>query len=188
MQSRATTVEQYLAELPEERREAIAAVRKVILANLDREYAEGMQYGMIGYCVPHKVFPPGYHCDPRQPLPFAALASQKNHMALYLMCACGEEGSARFREEWAKTGKRLDMGKSCIRFRKIDDLALEVIAGTIRRMPARAWVEFCQKAIDNRTPVPREEIRAKVAKRKAAAAKASSAKKAAPRRTPSRRG
>ncbi len=77
MQSKATTVKQYLAELPADRRAAIEAVRATILKNLDKDFAEGMQYGMIGYYVPHSVFPAGYHCDPRQPLPYAGLASQK---------------------------------------------------------------------------------------------------------------
>jgi hypothetical protein len=118
MQSKATTVAQYLAELPQDRRAAIEAVRKVILDNLDKDYEEGMQYGMIGYYVPQRVYPAGYHCDPKQPLTFAALASQKNHMALYMMCvyASGEH-SEWFKRSWAKTGKKLDMGKSCVRFR-----------------------------------------------------------------------
>src|SRR5712692_7177253 len=125
MQSKAATVEQYLSELPPERRAAIEAVRKVILTNLDDHYEEGMQYGMIGYYVPHRVFPAGYHCDPKQPLTFAGLASQKNHMSLYLMCVYGHEPSAVwFRAAWAKTGKKLDMGKSCVRFKKVEDLAL----------------------------------------------------------------
>src|SRR6476620_3732952 len=85
MQSRATTVAQYLKELPADRREIIAKVREVILANLDEDFEEGMQYGMIGYHVPHRLYPAGYHCDPKQPLPYAGLASQKNYFALYLM-------------------------------------------------------------------------------------------------------
>src|SRR5438445_13872985 len=112
MQSKATNVAQYLSGLPVERRAALEAVRKVLLANLDKDYEEGMQYGMIGYYVPHRVFPAGYDCDPRQPLPFAGLASQKNQMSLYVMCAYGEGPLAEwFREAWAKTGKKLDMGK-----------------------------------------------------------------------------
>ena len=76
-----------------------------------------MQYGMIAYSVPHSVFPAGYHCDPSQPLMFAALASQKNHMVVYLMCVYGDEECERwFRESWAKSGKKLDMGKACVRF------------------------------------------------------------------------
>jgi Domain of unknown function (DU1801) len=147
MTSKAITVEQYLAELPEDRRKAIEAVRKVILKNLDGDFEEGMQYGMIGYYVPHRVYPAGYHCDPKQPLPFANLGSQKNHMALYLMCIYGESALSRwFREAWAKTGKKLDMGKACVRFKKVDDLALDVIAEAIKRMPARKYIEHCEAA------------------------------------------
>src|SRR5262245_42701874 len=114
---KAATVEEYLSGLAEDRREVLEAVRRVILANLDKDYEEGMQYGMIGYYVPHRVYPAGYHCDPKQPLPFAGLASQKNHMSLYLMCVYGEsELSHWFRAAWARTGKKLDMGKSCVRF------------------------------------------------------------------------
>jgi hypothetical protein len=93
---------------------------------------------MIGYFVPHRVYPAGYHCDPKQPPPFAGLASHKNYMSLYLMCVYGDTAhSDWFQKAWAKTGKKLDMGKSCIRFKKVDDLALDVIAEAIRRVPAR---------------------------------------------------
>ena len=129
MQSKATTVKDYLASLPEDRRAAISAVRDVIRRNLGPGYEEGMQYGMIGYYVPHKVYPAGYHCDPRQPLPFAGLASQKQHMSMYLMgvyCGCvdGKDSDrARwFREAWVKAGKKLDMGKACVRFKKLEDV------------------------------------------------------------------
>lgn len=143
MQSRATTVQQYLAELPADRRAALECVRAVILKNLDSAYEEGMQYGMIGYYVPHRVYPPGYHCDPRQPLPFACLALQKNYMSVYLGCIYGpSEDEARFRAAWAKTGRKLDMGKTCIRFRKVEDLALDVIGEAIRRVPARKFIEY----------------------------------------------
>lgn len=146
MQSKAATVEQYLKSLPADRREAISAVREVILKNLDRDYEEVMQYGMIGYCVPHRVWPAGYHCDPEQPLCFAGLASQKNHMAVYLMCVYGsKEHEKWFRDAWAKTGKKLDMGKSCIRFKKLDDIALDVIGETIRRVPAKKYLENYQR-------------------------------------------
>lgn len=141
MQSKAKTVKEYLAGLPEDRRKAIEAVRKVIRKNLDKGYEEGMQYGMIGYYVPHKVYPPGYHCDPKQPLPFAGLASQKNHMAVYLMCSYGNpEQKEWFRKEWAKTGKKLDMGAACVRFKKLDDLALEVIGQAVARVPAKKYI------------------------------------------------
>ncbi len=142
MQSKATTVQQYLAELPSDRRAALEKVRSVILKNLDKSgYAEGVQYGMIGYFVPHSVFPAGYHCDPKQPLPFVALASQKNYMSLYMMATYGsEEQREWFTEAWAKTGKKLDMGKSCIRFNKVEDLALEVIGEAIKRVPAKRYI------------------------------------------------
>jgi hypothetical protein len=147
MSNKPTTVAEYLSGLPEDRRKAIEAVRQVILENLDKEYEEGIQYGMIGYYVPHRVYPAGYHCDPRQPLPFAGLASQKNHMSLYLMCVYGDTGHAqRFREAWAKTGKKLDMGKSCVRFKRVDDLALDVIAEAIKGVPARKYIEYCEAA------------------------------------------
>ena len=143
MQSSAKTVKDYLASLPADRREAIQAVRQTILDNLDPTYEEGMQYGMIGYYVPHAVYPPGYHCDPRQPLPFVCLASQKNYMSLYMGCVYGDSELAKwFRAEWAKTGKKLDMGKSCIRFKKLDDLPLAVIGGAIARMPVKKLIEF----------------------------------------------
>lgn len=142
MISKAATVKEYLESLPEDRREAISQVRKVILKNLDREFEEGMQYGMIGYFVPHSICPQGYHCDPRQPLPYAGLASQKNHMAVYLMCVYSDRKNQEwFRKEWARSGKKLDMGKSCIRFRKVEDLALPVIAKAVARVSARKYMK-----------------------------------------------
>ncbi len=147
MKSGATTVEAYLAELPEDRRRVIEAVRKVILENLDEGYEEGIQYGMIGYYVPHRVYPAGYHCDPRQPLPFAALASQKGYMSVYLMCIYGHESlRSWFEEAWVKAGKKLDMGKSCVRFKKLEDLALDVIGEAIRRVPAREYIGYVESA------------------------------------------
>ena len=117
------------------------AVRKVILKNLDKPYQECMQYGMIGYCVPHSIFPSGYHCNPEQPLPFAGLASQKGHMSLHLMgLYMSPERERQFRDAWARTGKKLDMGKACLRFKKVEDLSLEVIAEAIRRMPAKEYI------------------------------------------------
>jgi len=142
MQSNATTVEQYLRELSDDRRELISRVREFLRANLDSDYEEGMQYGMIGYYVPHRIFPAGYHCDPTQPLPFTALASQKNNAALYLNCDGGDPGwSERFRAAWLKTGRNLNMGKSCIRFKKLDDLAFDVLAETFKAMPAALYVQ-----------------------------------------------
>lgn len=184
MQSKASTVAAYLASLPADRREAIEAVRNVILANLDADYEEGMQYGMIGYYVPHRVFPPGYHCAPEQPLPFAALASQKNHMAVYLMgvYADGEDGESQwFRAAWAKSGKKLDMGKCCVRFKKLENVALDVIGESIRRLPARKYIRYYTqslvaggKGVDGKKPKTARASakRAPAPKRRAAAKKA----------------
>jgi len=147
MPSTAATAQEYLAGLPQDRRLALAAVRQVILDNLDPDYEEGMQYGQIAYYVPHRVFPAGYHCDPKQPLCFAGLASQKHHMSLYLMSVYGDSDHKRwFEQAWKKTGKKLDMGQACIRFKKLDDLPLEVIAETIRRVPAKKWVAIYERS------------------------------------------
>ncbi len=143
MQSKATTVAEYLAALPPDRREAISAIRKVIKKNLPKGYAEGMQYGMIGYFVPHSIFPDGYHCDPKQPLPFASVASQKNHMAIYLMCIYSMQAHRdRFMKDWKASGKKLDMGKSCVRFKRIEDVALDVVGEAIARVPVKDYVAF----------------------------------------------
>ncbi len=149
MQSKAATVKDYLASLPDDRRRAIDAVRAVIRKNLDKDYEEGMQYGMIGYYVPHRVFPPGYHCDPKQPLPFAGLASQKNHMSVYLMSVYGGDESW-FRARWEQSGKKLDMGKCCVRFKTLEHLALDVIGEAIKRMPAKKYIEQYQANLDSR--------------------------------------
>jgi hypothetical protein len=149
MQSKAATVKDYLASLPEDRRRAIDAVRAVIRKNLDKDYEEGMQYGMIGYYIPHRVFPPGYHCDPKQPLPFAGLASQKNYMSVYLMSVYGGD-ETWFRARWEQSGKKLDMGKCCVRFKTLDALALDVIGEAVKRMPAKSYIEQYQANLDSR--------------------------------------
>jgi len=160
MQSKATTVAQYLAELPPDRRAAIKAVREVILRNLDRDYEERMSYGMIGYVVPHRVFPDGYHCDPKLPLPFAGLASQKNYMSVYLMSSYGDKAEEKWlREQFAKAGKKLDMGKCCVRFKRIEDLPLDAIGEAIRRVPAKTYVERYTKVLEAMGRRPRSEPR-----------------------------
>jgi hypothetical protein len=132
MQSKAETVAEYLKSLPEERRAAITKVRSVIRKNLPKGLQESMCYGMISYFVPLKAYPPGYHCDPEQGLPFAALASQKNYMSLYLMTAY-QSGKVEswIRDQFQASGKKLDMGKCCIRFKKLEDLPLDVIGEAI---------------------------------------------------------
>jgi hypothetical protein len=152
MQSKATSVEQYLSELPEDRRAALRAIREVILKHLPTGYAEGMQYGMIGYFVPHSRYPAGYHCDPRQPLPFGGLASQKNHMAVYLMGLYGDSASEKsFRAAWAKTGKKLDMGKCCIRFKRLEDLPLDLLGNTIASMSVDKYIAAYEASIAARS-------------------------------------
>ncbi len=129
MRSEASTVDAYLAELPAERRAAIATVRDEILTNLPAGYEEAMNWGMITYQVPLTTYPDTYN---GKPLMYAALASQKNHMAVYLTAVYADEGTRDgFLDSYRATGKRLDMGKSCVRFRSLDDLPVELIGEAI---------------------------------------------------------
>ena len=138
MQSTATTVDQYLAELPDDRRAAIEQVREVILANLPEGYQEAMNWGMISYEIPLETYPNTYN---KKPLGFAALASQKNHMSVYLNTIySSEETAGAFEKEYRATGKRYDVGKSCVRFRRIDDLPLDLIGKTIAATPVDAYI------------------------------------------------
>lgn len=148
MKSTAKTVDEYVQGLPPDRREAISAVRAVILAHLPKGYEECMSYGMIGYVVPHSIYPAGYHCDPKLPLPYANLGSQKNHMALYLMCVYGDKATEEwFRKAWKATGKKLDMGKSCVRFKKLEDVSLEVVGQVIARVPVKEYIRRVEKVL-----------------------------------------
>ncbi|MDX2146259.1 MAG: DUF1801 domain-containing protein [Planctomycetota bacterium] len=191
MQSKATSVREYLGSLPDERRAAIGAVRQRILDNLDPGFAEGMSYGMIGYFVPHEVYPPGYHCDPKQPLPFAALASQKTHMSLYLLALYDNSPElAWFEKEWAKSGKALDMGKSCVRFKKLDDLALDVIASLFKRVTAKKYIASYEANLADRKTTRRPTPKSAKPQRKRSlkstpAKKATTRKKAGTRRAAS---
>ena len=137
MQSQAATPDQYVSELPPDRQELVTAIRAVINQNLPADIEEGMQYGMIGWFLPHRVYPAGYHCDRKQPVPYAGLASQKQAVSLYLFCVyVDSELSTWFQEEYRKTGKRLDMGKGCVRFKRLADVPLDLIGQVIREMPA----------------------------------------------------
>jgi len=139
MRSQATTVREYLAGLPDDRRVAIAAVRKVIRASLPDGYEEAMNWGMITYQVPLRTYPDTYN---GQPLMYAALASQKNHMAVYLTAIYMSEKSRKsFETAYRASGKRLDAGKSCVRFRTLDDLPLELIAETVASLDVDGFVE-----------------------------------------------
>ncbi len=151
MANHATTVEGYLEALPPERRAAIGAVRQVILANLPEGYEECISYGMIGYVVPHSLYPAGYHCNPKLPLPLANLGSQKNHMALHLCSVYGNpEAEKWFRKAWLASGKKLDMGKACVRFKKLEDVPLDVIGQVFARTPVKKYVAAIEKAMGAR--------------------------------------
>ncbi|MFG0274169.1 MAG: DUF1801 domain-containing protein [Phycisphaerales bacterium] len=181
MQSKAATVEAYLDSLPPDRREVIERVRAVINDNLPAGYAEGMQYGMIGWFVPHGVYPKGYHCDPKQPLPFVSLASQKNHMAVYLCTVyMTPEEQAWFERAWKAAGKRLDMGKSCVRFKSLDGVALEVLGEAVARWPAPKFVAAYEGALAAPRPV-RKKVTKKAGSKKKVAKK--TAKKTAKKKT-----
>ena len=139
MQSDAKTVAEYLSNLDDVRREAISAVRGVILDNLPDGYEETMQFGMITYVVPLSVLADTYN---GQPLMYVALASQKRHMSLYLTNVYGDESVEKwFRERYLAAGKKLDMGKSCVRFRKLDDLPLALVGEVVARTPIADFVE-----------------------------------------------
>ena len=148
MTSNAKTVDEYLAGLPDDRRAALSAIRQVILANLPKGYEECMSYGMIGYVVPHSIYPAGYHCNPTVPLPLANLGSQKNHIALHLMTVYGDPAtSAWLRKAWTATGKKLDMGKCCVRFKKLEDVPLEVVGQAIARVPVERYIARIEKLL-----------------------------------------
>jgi hypothetical protein len=146
MYSKATTVAAYLKELPPDRRKAITAVYRAMKKHIPKGYVEGIQYGMIGWVVPLKKYPKGYLDQKDVPLPFAALASQKNHMAVYLMCVYGVKGGEKWlRDEYKKRGMKLDMGKSCIRFKKLEDVALDVIGKAVSRPSVDDFIKLYEK-------------------------------------------
>jgi len=147
MRSEAMTVSAYLQELSLEKRAALLAVRKTILKNLPKGYQEAMQYGMIGYSVPLKRYPKGYLGDKKTPLPYAGLASQKNHMSVYLMSIYANKQAERwFRTEYKKSGKKLDMGKSCVRFRKLENLLLSLIGKTIAKTSVKELITYYERS------------------------------------------
>ena len=173
MQSKATTVAAYLQELPAERRALLDAVRKVIRANMDKGLEEVMNYGMIGYVIPHKIYPAGYHCDPTKPFPYGGLASQKNYCSLYLFPVYAEAENW-FRDEWKKGGKKLDMGKCCIRFKTLEDLDLDVLARALNRFTVTQTLQTYERLLGSRAKNRPAQAKAKpaAAKAKPAAAKA----------------
>jgi len=137
-----------MAALPEDRREAMAAIREMILKVLPKGYEEGMQWGMPSYFVPLSAYPAGYNCQPDQPLPFVGFASQKNHMVFYgFSIYMDEELKNRFVADWKKTGKKLDMGKSCVRFKKLEDVPLKVIGDAVKRVPMKKYIKQYEKQL-----------------------------------------
>jgi hypothetical protein len=145
----AATPDEYVAGLPEDRREIVAAMRKVINNNLPAGFKECMTYGMIGWVVPHSLYPPGYHCDPKLPLGFMSLASQKNYISLHSMCLYGNSKELEwFQNEWPKhSSKKLNMGKGCIRFVKPEDVPLDLIGQLASRVTPQQWIDMYEKAI-----------------------------------------
>lgn len=187
--SAAKTVPHYLAELPPERRDVVAALRKLIVANLPPGYEEGMNWGMLCYQIPLARYPDTYN---GQPLGCVALAAQKNAYSLYLCTYMFGEGRIqKFRAAWAATGKKLDMGKCCVRFKKVDDLALDVIAAEIASIGVDDYIRQYEK-VRAETAVGIRPVKAKSASRKAVSSSRSKpagrretkvvAKKAAPRK------
>ena len=144
MKSDAATVEEYLQELSPERRAAVSTVRETVLANLPEGYDEIMDFGMITYVVPLERFPKTYN---KHPLMYAALASEKNYVSVHLMNIYADEKTQNwFLDSYKATGKRLDMGKSCVRFRKLDDLPLDLIGEAVSRTPMEEWIGVYEAA------------------------------------------
>lgn len=142
MQYEAKTPDEYIDAIPEERKEAMSMLRKVIKDNLPKGFSEEINYGMIGYVVPHSLYPDGYHCDPKLPLPFMNIASQKNFIAVYHSGIYANADMMEwFTGEYPKYVKtKLDMGKSCIRFKKIDQIPMELIGKLAAKMTPKEWI------------------------------------------------
>lgn len=142
MRSTAATIDEYMAGLPEDRRAVLNALRKAIKKSIPKGFEETMGYGNMGWVVPHSMYPAGYHCDPKQPLPFLGLASQKNHIAVYHMGVYASPDLLEwFRAEWPRySSKKLDMGKSCIRFKKAEDVPVALIAELASKMTPQQWI------------------------------------------------
>ncbi len=143
MQSKAQTPDEYFASLPADRKDAMIELRKVILKNIPKGFKEVMSYGMVGYVVPHSTYPNGYHCDPKLPLPFLNIASQKNFIAVYHMGVYSDPKLLDwFVKEYPKHSKsKLDMGKSCIRFKKPEEIPFKLIGELVSKMTPQNWIE-----------------------------------------------
>lgn len=148
MQSKATTVDAYIQEIPEERKAVIEALRKIVKKSLPKGFEEQMNYGMIGYVVPHTIYPKGYHCKPSDPLPFMNIASQKNFIAIYHMGMYADPSLLKwFTDAYAKQVKgKLDMGKSCMRFKKPDQIPVDLIGELASKMSPEQWIQVYEQA------------------------------------------
>lgn len=149
MQIQANSPKHYIDQLPEERQEPMNKLRKIINNNLPEGFQECINYGMIGYVVPKSIYPAGYHCDPKGPLPFINLASQKNHIALYHSCVyANEELMTWFKGEYPKHAKyKLNMGKSCVRFKRMDDIPYDLIGELCTKITVQEWIDIYEKQI-----------------------------------------
>jgi uncharacterized protein YdhG (YjbR/CyaY superfamily) len=149
MQYKVSSPSEYILAVDEARRGAFEKLREVILENIPDGFREEMSYGMIGYVVPHNLYPPGYHCDPKLPLPFVSIAAQKNALTLYHMALYAQEDLlVWFVEAYAQHSKRkLDMGKSCIRFKKADDIPYNLIAQLMRKISVADWIELYETKV-----------------------------------------
>ena len=149
MNSTASTPDEYIASLPDDRRAALSAIRDVVNKNIDPGFKEGMGYGMMGWVVPHSLYPAGYHCDPKQPLSYMGVASQKNHISIYSMCLYSDSALLDwFRAQWPKhSTKKLDMGKSCMRFKKLDDVPLDLIGELAGKFTPQQWIEMYEREL-----------------------------------------
>jgi Domain of unknown function (DU1801) len=149
MQSKATTVDTYIAALPEDRQKAVKELCKVIKKNLPKGFKEGMGYGMIGWSVPHSIYPAGYHCNPKDPLPFMGLASQKNSINFYHMGIYADPKLLKwFQDAHAKASpKKLDMGKSCVRYKKSEDIPYALIGELAAKITVNEWIEKYETAL-----------------------------------------
>jgi hypothetical protein len=147
MQYEAASPEAYLEMIPEDRRQAFATLRETFLKHLPKGFKEGMGYGMIGFVVPHSLYPDGYHCNPKQPLPFISIASQKNFIALYHMGIYADPALLEwFQTEYAKrVPSKLDMGKSCIRFKKINQIPYDLLQELAGKMTVEQWIDLYEK-------------------------------------------
>ncbi len=143
MQSKAQSVEEYLEQVADDKKATFMALRNIIKQNIPKGFDERMSYGMLGYVVPHDIFPSGYHCDPKLPLPFVNLAAQKNFIAIYHMGIYANPKLMEwFTTEHAKrSSKKLDMGKSCIRYKKPEDIPVDLIGELMSKMSVQDWIE-----------------------------------------------